>query len=151
MDILLNKPYIFLPFDDIKGARQSWKWSHYRLHVSMDNGDVHQFGMISTDETEHLSEYMQFVKKYCLREDSKGNNDTEATLENGSTKEATGKVVDGDATEEDEADDDNDDDDDEEDDDDDDDFDVEEARKNIESDSETSDSDEEDDADGGPR
>ena len=148
----LNKPYIFLPFDDMVGLEQGRAGSGRTTDfiVSMDNGDVHQFGMISTDETEHLSEYMQFVKKKLSKRRVEGNNNTEATSENGSNKEATGKGVDGDATEEDEANDDIDDEeDDDEDDDDDDDFDVEEARKNIESDSETSDSDEEDDADGG--
>ena len=61
----LNKPYIFLPFDDMVGLEQGRAGSGRTTDfiVSMDNGDVHQFGMISTDETEHLSEYMQFVKK----------------------------------------------------------------------------------------
>lgn len=61
----LNKPYIFLPFDDMVGLEQGRAGSGRTTDfiITMDNGDVHQFGMISTDETDHLSEYMQFVKK----------------------------------------------------------------------------------------
>ena len=60
----LNKPYIFLPFDDMVGLEQGRAGSGRTTDfiVSMDNGDVHQFGMISTDESDYLGAYMQYVK-----------------------------------------------------------------------------------------
>jgi hypothetical protein len=138
----LNKPYIFLSFDDMVGLEQGRAGSGRTSDfiITMDNGDVHQFGMISTDETENLAAYMQYVSKKIskkrLAENDDGSESGNGAKEGNGTSEKNqdGKedVTDGEG--------DNDDDDD-----DDDDFDLEEAKNNLESDSETSESDDDDD------
>ncbi len=138
----LNKPYIFLPFDDMVGLEQGRAGSGRTTDfiITMDDGDVHQFGMISTDESDYLGAYMQYVKNKISkkRNADNNNNNNDASDDNNQKKQSKNDMDEEDATEDDEE---------EEgdgDDDDDDDFDLEEA-KNNESDSESESEDEDDD------
>ncbi len=84
----LNKPFLFLPANDMVGLEQGRAGSGRTMDfiVTMEDDTVHEFSMIRSEEKTALSCYMQYIsKKICRKReiDNKNEEDSSATEDEG--------------------------------------------------------------------